>query len=155
MSLRFTARSFLQLIALIAVLLASQNLAFAPAKPKPKPNPVLFLTAVEPFDVGEKHYLRYRYDVSNKYLYPPDMFAAAPTLPPCGENNNSSRTWVSMFDQRGNRLNAFCALGKPGDLSQIWFTLEQDAVPPSWIYIELIDRQTNTRYKSNLAATTL
>jgi len=27
-------------------------------------------------------------------------------------------------------------------------------VPPSWVYIELNDRQTNTKYKSNLAETT-
>lgn len=159
MSLRLKTTSVLQLIALIVFLPASQNLAFAALKPKPKPkpkpNPVLLLTAVEAFDEGEKHYFRYRYDVANKYLYLPGMFAAAPTLPPCGENQNSSRTWVGLYDQSGNRLNAFCAFGKPGDLSQIWFALEQDVIPPSWIYIELNDRQTNTKYKSNLAATTL
>jgi hypothetical protein len=160
MSLSLRRRSLLLLIALIALSTASQNVAFAPPKPKPKPKPkprpepVLFLTAVEVFDEGEKHFFRYRYDVSNKYLYSPDMFVAAPSLPSCGENTNSSRTWVTIYDQPGNRLNSFCALGKPGDLGGIWFALEQDVIPPSWIYIELHDRATNTKYKSNLAATT-
>lgn len=159
MSFQLKRRALLQPIALIACLSASQNFAFAAQKPKPKPkpnpSPVLFLTSVQAIDEGEKHYFRYRYDVSNKYLYPPAMFAAAPTLPPCGENKNSSRTWVDIYDQQGHRLNTFCALGKPGDLSEIWFALEQDVIPPSWIYIELNDRQTNKKYKSNLAATTL
>jgi len=158
MSLSFRTGLLLRLIALIAFSTASQNVAFAPPKPKPKPKPrlepVLFLTAVEVFDEGEKHLFRYRYDVSNKKRYPSVMFAEAPSLPPCGENTNSSRTWVTIYDQRGNRLNAFCTLGKPGDLGGIWFALEQDVIPPSWIYIELDDRATNTKYKSNLAATT-
>ena len=157
MSLSLRTRP-LFLMALIAFSTASQNVAFAPPKPKPKPKPrlepVLFLTAVEVFDEGEKHLFRYRYDVSNKKRYPSVMFAEAPSLPPCGENTNSSRTWVTIYDQRGNRLNAFCAFGKPADLGGIWFALEQDVIPPSWIYIELHDRATNTKYKSNLAATT-
>jgi hypothetical protein len=51
-------------------------------------------------------------------------------------------------------LNAFCALGKSADLGKIWFALDSTAVPPSWVYIELTDRQTNAKYKSNLAETT-
>jgi hypothetical protein len=44
---------------------------------------------------------------------------------------------------------------KLADLGQIWFALEAGVLPPSYIYIELMDRQTNTKYKSNLADTTL
>jgi hypothetical protein len=62
---------------------------------------------------------------------------------------------VDVYDQNGKRLNGFCALGKPDDLSNIWFALDEEAVPPSWIYIELNDRKTNTKYKSNLAETTM
>ena len=43
----------------------------------------------------------------------------------------------------------------PDDLSKLWFALGEDIIPPSWVYIELNDRQTNTKYKSNLADTTL
>jgi hypothetical protein len=83
------------------------------------------------------------------------MFSAAPALPPCGANTNASRSWVDLYDQRGKRLNGFCALGKNSDLNIIWFGLPVDEIPPSWIYIEVTDRQTNTKYKSNLAETTM
>jgi len=116
---------------------------------------VLYLTTQESFTTGGKNFIRYRYDVLNKADYPAELFAAAPALPACGTNTNSSRTWVDIFDQSGKRLYGFCALSKPEDLGLIWFAMEEGEVPPSWIYIELNDRQTNTKYKSNLADTTL
>ena len=99
--------------------------------------------------------IRYHYDVLNKHLYPDDMFAKSPSLPPCGQNTQAARTWVDLYNQAGKRLNGFCALGKSADLNKIWFALEADAIPPSYIYIELNDRKTATKYKSNLADTTL
>jgi hypothetical protein len=121
----------------------------------PPPKPVLYLMRTEPYTTGGKNWIRYRYDVANKDAYPADMFAAAPTLPPCGSNTNSSRTWVDFFDATGKRLYGFCALSKPADLGLLWFALEEGVIPPSYVYIELNDRQTNTKYKSNLADTTL
>jgi hypothetical protein len=117
------------------------------------PNPVLYLTGLESYTAGGHNWVRYRYDVFNKAAYPAELFAAAPALPPCGSNTNSSRTWIDFFDQRGKRLYGFCALGKPEDLGKIWFSVEEGDVPPSWVYIEMNDRQTNTKYKSNLAET--
>ena len=122
-------------------------------QPAPLPNPVLFFIGAEYFTTGGVDYIRYRYQVENFAAYPNELFAASPGLPPCGANTNSSRTWVDFFDQRGKRLNGFCALGTPADLNKIWFAMPLDEVPPSWIYIELSDRQTNTKYKSNLADT--
>jgi len=119
------------------------------------PKPVLYLIGSEPYTVSGRNFIRYRYDVFNKMDYPADMFAAAPTLPPCGLNPNASRTWVDIFDSTGRRIYGFCALSKPADLGKIWFALEEGVVPPSYVYIELNDRQTNTKYKSNLADTTL
>jgi hypothetical protein len=118
------------------------------------PNPVLFLSKLEYFQSGGKNYVRYKYNVMNSAEYPAAMFAAAPNLPPCGQNTKSARTWVDIYDQQGKRLYGFCALSKPNDLNGIWFALEETVVPPSWIYIELNDRATNTKYKSNLADTT-
>jgi hypothetical protein len=118
------------------------------------PNPVLYLTGTEAYSANGKDYIRYKYDVDNKDSYPLELFAAAPALPPCGLNKKSSRTWVDFFDSRGKRLYGFCALGKPADLNGIWFAMEADVIPPSYIYIEMNDRQTNTKYKSNLADTT-
>ena len=130
------------------------TVASTPANVTP-PKPVLYLLRQEYYSTGGKNYVRYRYDVLNKADYPAEMFAAAPALPPCGSNTNSSRTWVDFFDETGKRLYGFCALGTPADLGKIWFALEEGVIPPSYVYIELNDRQTNTKYKSNLADTTL
>lgn len=135
---------------LLLVLIATQNVASAP----PLPNPVIYLMGTEPFTQGGKDFIRYRYDVFNKESYPDAMFAAAPALPPCGANTKSSRTWIDIYNQSGKRLYGFCAFSKASDLNKLYFTMEADIVPPSWIYIELNDRQTNTKYKSNLAETT-
>jgi hypothetical protein len=126
-----------------------------PPANNPPPKPVLYLMATEAYTAGGKNWIRLRYDVLNKTDYPADMFAAAPSLPPCGLNTNASRTWVDFFDSAGHRLYGFCALGKPADLGKIWFAYEEGTIPPSYVYIELNDRKTNTKYKSNLADTTL
>jgi hypothetical protein len=144
----------------IAMFLGSLMLTMAASagttQPTPvPPNPILYLTSQESYTTGGKNFIRYRYDVLNKDSYPAELFAPAPALPPCGLNTKSSRTWVDFFDSRGKRLYGFCALGKPDDLGSIWFALEEDVIPPSYVYIELNDRQTNTKYKSNLADTTL
>ncbi len=141
-------------VAFVLVLIFSQFGVASVARPV-TPNPILIFTGAEYFSSGGKNFVRYRYDVFNKEAYPNDMFAAAPALPPCGTNTKSSRTWVDLFDQSGRRLYGFCALGKPGDLNGIWFAVEEGVIPPSWIYIEMNDRQTNTKFKSNLAETVM
>src|SRR5450755_1388892 len=143
---------------ILAVLAAAMFLMLlthgsASTAPPPPPNPVLYLMGQEMFSTGGKQFIRYKFDVLNKADFPAAMFAAAPALPPCGTNTKSSRTWVDIFDQRGTRLYGFCALGKPDDLTGIYFALDPNVVPPSYIYIEMTDRQTNTKYKSNLADT--
>jgi hypothetical protein len=121
-----------------------------------QPNPILYLIAVEPYTVNGQNFMRYRYDVFNKDQYPAAMFAAAPGLPPCGANANSSRTWVDFFENRTNRrIYGFCALGSPSNLGSIWFGLPEGQLPPSYVYIKIIDRQTNTTYQSNLADTVM
>ncbi|HTU12809.1 MAG TPA: hypothetical protein VMG08_18105 [Allosphingosinicella sp.] len=118
------------------------------------PNPVLYLMGLEEYTTASGAFTRYRYDVHNKTSYPAAMFAPAPQLPPCGNNANSARSWVDFFDKDGRRLYGFCALGSPNDLGSIWFALPSGTVPPSYVYIEIHDRQTNTRLRSNLADTT-
>jgi hypothetical protein len=119
------------------------------------PNPILYLTGTEPYTVNGTSFIRYRYDVLNKDQYPAEMFAPAPSLPPCGQNANSSRSWVDFFDSRGTRLYGFCALGSPNNLGSLWFAKEEGTVPPSYVYIEITDRQTNQKYRSNLADTVI
>lgn len=144
-----TLRGMLVLLPLVLGFSLTERSASAPALP----NPVLYLMKIEYFQNGGKQFIRYRYDVFNKSAYPADFFAASPNLPPCGNNTKAARTWVDVYDQSGKRLQGFCALSKPADLGSIWFALEEGTVPPSWVYIELNDRQTSTKYKSNLAET--
>ena len=138
-----------KLFAVSAALVAAAGSAQA------QPNPILYLTGLEYYTVNGQNFVRYRYDVFNKDQYPAAMFAPAPGLPPCGNNTNSSRSWVDFFENRTNRrLYGFCALGSPSNLGQIWFALPEGQIPPSYVYIEITDRQTNTKYRSNLADTT-
>jgi len=138
-------------VATLILVVATHGSAAAPILP----NPVLYFLGAEYVQINGKQITRYRFDVLNKDQYPDDMFAQSPALPPCGANTKAARTWVDLYDQSGKRLNGFCALGKSADLNGIWFGLETDIIPPSYIYIELNDRKTNTKYKSNLADTTL
>ena len=146
----FTRRTLLPVATLILVL-AAQGVASAP----PLPNPILYFLGPEYVTISGKQMIRYHYDVQNKDVYPDDMFAQSPSLPPCGANTKAARTWVDVYDQTGKRLQGFCAFGKSSDLSKIWFALGEEVVPPSYVYIELNDRKTSTKYKSNLADTTL
>lgn len=118
------------------------------------PNPVVSFIGQEFFETGGKQWTRYRYSVDNLSDYPNELFAAAPELPPCGANTKSARAWVDIFDSSGKRLNGFCALGNHEGLAKLWFALETNVVPPSWIYVEIHDRKTGVKYKSGLAETT-
>jgi len=151
--MRISKAITLLLASLLLTMIASSKTSHA--NPPVLPNPVLYLTSTEYYSTGGKNFIRYNYDVLNKDAYPNAMFASAPALPPCGKNTKASRTWVDFFDSRGKRLYGFCALGKSADLGSIWFALPDGEVPPSYVYIEMNDRETNTRYKSNLADTVL
>src|SRR5438045_9170429 len=145
MKLKFAAIAF---ALLIPASISAQSM------PPTIPKSVLYFIGQEQYVANNVNYIRYRYGVLNSSSYPAAMFASAPALPPCGSNTNSSRTWVDLFDQRSKRLYGFCALGTSEQLNSIWFALPEGQVPPSWIYIELTDRQTSLKYKSNLADTT-
>jgi hypothetical protein len=141
----------LLLAGLFWMLTATQGVSSAPP---PLPNPVLNFLRPEFYQANGKQWTRYRYNVENLADYPNELFAPAPDLPPCGTNTKSSRTWVDIYDSTGKRLYGFCALADHDGLGQLWFGMETDIVPPSWVYIELTDRKTGTKYKSNLAETT-
>ena len=147
----FTRKHAVLAVLTLILVFATQSIASAPVLP----NPILYLIGHEYFSTGGKNFVRYRFDVLNKDLYPNDLFAKSPDLPPCGTNTQAARTWVDFYDQSAKRLQGFCALGKSSDLGTIWFALEEGKVPPSWVYIEMNDRKTNTKYKSNLSDTTL
>jgi hypothetical protein len=143
------AAAFMAVLALLCIV----DGAASSAHRRVLPNPVLYFVGQEFYSTGGKNWTRYKLAVDNYDAYPNTLFAASPQLPPCGKNTNASKTWVDIYDQTGKRLYGFCALGKAADLNQIWFAMESDIIPPSWVYIELTDRSTNTKYKSNLSDT--
>ena len=115
----------------------------------PKPKLVLDNKTPTPFeDAFGNQYLLYDLSVSNSAKYSDELFAPAPSLPPCGSNANSSRTWVTIFDTGGNELNRFCALGSGADLNFISFAIPEGETPPKKVYLTLEDRQTGVTYTS-------
>jgi hypothetical protein len=151
MRLRIWKKLVVLLACLALATLATDSVYTAPPA---LPNPVLFFVGQEPYEANGKQWTRYKYEVFNRTEYPNELFAASPELPACGTNTKSSRTWVDIYNQSGQRLYGFCALSNNNGLGSLWFALERDALPPSWIYVELNDRKTGTKYKSNLADTT-
>ena len=85
--------------------------------------------------------------VQNWSAYSNDLFKAAPELPPCGLNKNSSRTWIDIYNADTNaRVYGFCALGTNADLKNIWF---MPSTPHGKAYIIINDRGCNKSHKSN------
>ncbi|MBC8113534.1 MAG: hypothetical protein H7062_04095 [Candidatus Saccharimonas sp.] len=118
------------------------------------PEPVLVFIGPEYFEAGGKEWTRYRYTVTNLADYSNELFAMSPDLPPCGDNPKAARTWVNVTNKKGKKLNEFCALKKNDDLNGLWFSLERNVIPPSYVFVELTDRKTDVKIKSNLADTT-
>jgi hypothetical protein len=115
------------------------------------PRPILQFRTVEQYSAGGKDWVRYQFEVSNRGSFPAALFVPAPTLPPCGKNAQASRTWVDFFSKAGKRLYGFCGLSSPENLGSLWFAEEAGVEPPRWVYIEILDRQTQLRVRSNLA----
>lgn len=85
--------------------------------------------------------------VQNSAAIPNDLFVAAPELPACGLNKNSSRTWIDIFDATTRkRIYGFCAFGSNTDLKGIWF---MPSTPHGKVYIQLNDRGCSKIHKSN------
>lgn len=114
------------------------------------PNPLIVFVGQEDILGEAKNWTRYKLAVTNRAVYPDELFTASPNLPPCGKNPKSARTWVDIFEGTGKRIYGFCALTSAEDLNNIWFQLPQGQAPPSSVYIVLTDRLTNAIHKSNL-----
>lgn len=118
------------------------------------PSPLLEVTGTEDYTGSDGNaYTRYELNVTNKASYPDELFAASPSLPPCGLNTNSSRTWVDIDDNNGARLYGFCALSGADSLGDIWFAKPRGVPPPECVSITLNDRLCDLSYTSNCAST--
>jgi hypothetical protein len=117
------------------------------------PNPVLTFTGAEKYQVSGQNFVRYKLAVTNHAAYPNAMFAPAPQLPPCGQNANSSRTWVNISDSVTKiQIYGFCAFNSSDDLVNLWFARSPVQAPPSHVVVVLDDRQMNKKYISNPVA---
>ncbi|MGI0493007.1 hypothetical protein ACN4EG_14590 [Alkalinema pantanalense CENA528] len=112
--------------------------------------PRLVFKGTEAYTANGKQWIRYKLAIANKEIFPAELFASAPDLPPCGSNTNASRTWVDIFNTATNqRIYGFCALSSPQDLDSLWFAVERGTAPPQQVYVVLTDRKTSTSYRSN------
>ncbi|MBL8152375.1 MAG: carboxypeptidase regulatory-like domain-containing protein [Blastocatellia bacterium] len=117
---------------------------------EPSPSPKLIFTGTKPYTANGKKWIKYELAITNKESVPADIFASAPDLPPCGANDNASRTWVDIYsDEDDKRLYGFCALKSSESLDRLWFAVEQGTKPPKKVYVLLHDRKANIFYRSN------
>lgn len=114
------------------------------------PTPQLAFVGTEDDTVLGDPFTRYWLTVTNRSVYPQELFDPAPDLPPCGLNQNASRAWVNIYDGQGQRLITFCGLSSPEDLNGIWFGVWQGDSPPASVYIDLNDRRRDKTYTSNV-----
>ena len=109
-----------------------------------------------PLPAPEVEYLGHRIDgdfrrhyfaIRNSAAYAPALFASAPELPPCGTNENASRTWLEIYLD-GARRYGYCGLR---DLES---TLQVATYPsetfPSMLGVELWDRATDRRVRTRV-----
>ncbi len=122
--------------------------------PSGLPDPQLVLTGTRNIIINGVQRLQYLLSVTNRNAYPEALFVPSSTLPACGTNTNSSRTWVDIFDQDDNRIYGFCALGTPENLDGLWF--DNAMADPGMNAVRVIfnDRFCNREYPSNLVAIT-
>lgn len=110
----------------------------------------LVFDSTEHYTSPSGNYVRYRIKVKNWSQYTDDMFASAPNLPPCGINNNSSRTWVFIYDaDTDSGIYSFCDLRKAESLTELWFAVVEGKEPPEKVYVIMEDRKTGKKYCSN------
>lgn len=102
------------------------------------------------YDVNGERGTRYKLSVTNRASLPDFLWQPAANLPPCGKNQNASRTWVEVFGSPGDeRLGGFCSLGSSEDLAQLWFAIPAGEKGPPCVYIVMTDRETGKKYVSN------
>ncbi|MEO7364958.1 MAG: hypothetical protein ABIW03_01405 [Sphingomicrobium sp.] len=117
------------------------------------PSPRLVFQGSEPYEANGFDFVRYQYDVTNKAKYPKALFQTSQNAPPCGQNVSATRIAVAIYDTKGKQLVEFCSLPGPERLDGLWFAVAKDTVPPAGVYIEITDRLTGKKARSQVAPT--
>jgi hypothetical protein len=112
--------------------------------------PQLALLGAEDKTINGKPFTWISFTIGNWNKFSADLFKPAPSLPPCGKNSNSARTWLAIYNADSNNyIYGYCALEAPDGLKDFGYAIAQSQAPPMHVYVVLTDRQTNTTYKSN------
>lgn len=115
------------------------------------PPPIVRLLAIERETLSGVTFDRYQVEVVNRQAYPAALFAAAPTLPPCGLNTAASRTWITVHGLVGGvstYSHGFCGMLEPSHLTGMWFTVPVGSPAPSHLQVTMLDRACGTLYAS-------
>lgn len=148
-------RKFTNFALLFALVIFATALARAQAPTYEKatsslPNPQIEFAGKELYDANGAQGTRYKLSVTNRASHPAFLWQLSPNLPPCGNNENASRTWVEIFGSPGSkRLGGFCALRSSADLAHLWFAVPSGEKGPPCVYIVMTDRQSGKKYISN------
>ena len=134
---------------LVVVLLAIAVSAIAQPCGPPLPFPrVAFLNKV-----NEPTFIRYWFTVTNRAVFNNVFFTPSPNLPPCGLNNNSARTWLTIYNGDTNAyIYGYCALPNNAAMAKLWFAVPKSQPQPKRFYIKLEDRLCHVTRQSNTAA---
>ncbi|HEY2865507.1 MAG TPA: hypothetical protein VGJ02_00320 [Pyrinomonadaceae bacterium] len=122
-----------------AIVIAGQDM------PKPK---LSFVRAEDVTD-NSRQYMRYTIEITNRSEFSDELFFESPDLPACGLNANSSRTWINIYFDGGRRYYGWCAIRSNAELSMLKFNVPADAVQPTKIYVDFVDRREGKVVKSN------
>ena len=117
----------------------------------PAPQVAIIGKETEQSSVRGKRFTTYHFDVTNWKSFPDELFDLSPELPPCGENPDSSRTWLQIYADGGKFIYSFCVLSG-GSSNGGWFAFEEGSPQPDAVVIVLTDRACHNRYVSNAVA---
>ena len=129
----------------VLVLLALSITAIGQNSPKPK---IRLVAVTDTVNLGQA-FKTYEIEVRNRSKYSDDLFIAAPALPPCGKNANSSRTWIHIYNERGVRFYGWCSIDVSDQLASLKFNISEGDPQPKKLFIDIVDRAELRVLRSN------
>ena len=114
------------------------------------PNPKLrFIRAKDVVLDSGMRFRMYEIEVVNRAEFPNELFVMAPDLPPCGRNTNASRTLITVYNEKGDRIFGHCAVNSNEKLKALMIMVAADAKQPTKVFVDFNDRQENKTVRSN------
>ena len=112
------------------------------------PKPEIRLVGISEHVSNGVDWKMYEIEVVNRDQFENDLFIPAPVLPPCGKNENSSRTWINAY-RDGRRFYGWCGIAANIELASLKFSIPALDTQPKKIIIEFIDRAEGKIIRSN------